>query len=91
MDPNAVSPKIYPDRAIMAGPIAPTLAAMGATFQMATVNHRANDTYPDTVYQPNNWRGLFSPRILESASCCNWHAAICGDYGLEEGGRLLGF
>jgi hypothetical protein len=38
MDPNAVSPKIYPDRAIMAGPIAPTLTAMRATFQMATVS-----------------------------------------------------
>jgi hypothetical protein len=64
MDPNALFPKIYPDRAIMAGPIAPTLATMGATFQMAPVNHRANDTYPDTVYQLNIERGLFSLRIL---------------------------
>jgi hypothetical protein len=52
MNPNPISPKVSPDWAL-AGPVAPTLAAMRASFQMATVNHPAKDTYPATVYQRN--------------------------------------
>ena len=58
MDSNAIFPKINPNWTL-ALPIAPTLAAMRATFQMATVDHRGL-TIPIRIPLTNRITGVHS-------------------------------